>query len=254
MLLRSYTEFSSVLPVSCITMPREHDVNPGMVKLIAVIGNWGSGKTTLTRRLSEQYGFVPLMEQHQERPFQARFRSDLKKYSLANQMDYLLFRAEQELSLQGSDTIGIADGGLEQDFHVFTALFHRKGYLDEHEYRICERLYKALRQTLPLPDLLIRLSAPLDVLRRRRAARSRELDIVEGMTWAQSTRSSQRGWRAIRCPPSHLIPDKTIRITPSRSALCWANSTATWRIPDPANRSIAAHTPGNSPGTPRVCR
>jgi deoxyadenosine/deoxycytidine kinase len=93
-------------------------------------------------------------------------------------MDYLLFRAEQELSLRGSDKTGIADGGLEQDFHVFTALFHRKGYLGDQEYRLCERLYTALRQTLPPPDLLIRLSAPLDTLTRRRAARDRALDIV----------------------------------------------------------------------------
>ena len=159
-------------------MPWEHDANNDMGKLIAIIGNCGSGKTTLTMRLSEHYDFVPLMEQHRERPFQAQFQTDLQKYSLANQMDYLLFRAEQELSLQGSNQIGVADGGLEQDFHVFTALFHHKGYLDDQEYRLCERLYNALRQTLPPPDLLIRLCAPLNTLTRRRAARTRELDIV----------------------------------------------------------------------------
>ncbi len=149
-----------------------------MGKLIAVIGNCGSGKTALTRKLSEHYGLKSLLEQHQERPFQARFQDDLRKYALANQVDYLLFRAEQEQSLRGGETAGIADGGLEQDFHIFTRLFHLKGYLDDREYGLCERLYQALRRALPPPDLLIWLSAPLPVLIRRREIRTRALDIV----------------------------------------------------------------------------
>jgi len=149
-----------------------------MGKLIAVIGNSGSGKTTLTTKLSEHYGLVPLLEQHQERPFQAQFQSNLKSYALSNQIDYLLFRAEQELSLRERTQVGIADGGLEQDFHVFTRLFLLKGFLNDQEYRLCERMVRALRRTLPPPDLMIRLSAPLDVLIRRRAIRTRTLDIV----------------------------------------------------------------------------
>ena len=149
-----------------------------MARLIAVIGNCGSGKTALTKRLSEHYDLTPLLEQHQERPFQAMFQEDLKSYSLANQLDYLLYRAEQEIALRASEKTGIADGGLDQDFYVFTRLFHRKGYLDDSEYSLCERMVRAIRQMLPPPDLIVRLSAPLDVLVQRRAGRTRKLDIV----------------------------------------------------------------------------
>ena len=149
-----------------------------MGKLIAVIGNCGSGKSALTKRLSEHYNLTPLLEQHQERPFQAKFQDDLKSYSLVNQLDYLLFRAEQEIALRASDKAGIADGGLDQDYYVFTKLFHRKGYLDDSEYGLCERMVRAIRQVLPPPDLMIRLSAPLEILVERRAGRTRKLDIV----------------------------------------------------------------------------
>ncbi len=149
-----------------------------MSTLIAVIGNCGSGKTALTRRLSEHYGLVSLLEQHVERPFQARFQSELKTFALANQIDYLLFRAEQERSLRETGKAGIVDGGLDQDYYIFTRLFQRKGYLDDREYALCGRLYRTLRCTLPPPDLLIRLTAPLDVLVQRRAGRTRALDIV----------------------------------------------------------------------------
>jgi deoxyadenosine/deoxycytidine kinase len=151
-----------------------------MSTLITVIGNCGSGKTTLAKKLSEHYGFTPLLEQHAERPFQAKFQAELKTFALANQIDYLLYRAEQEFSLRESGKNGIADGGLDQDFYVFTRLFHRKGLLEDREYALCERLYHAMRQALPMPDLIIRLTAPLDVLIQRRAARTRALDIVTG--------------------------------------------------------------------------
>jgi deoxyadenosine/deoxycytidine kinase len=70
------------------------------------------------------------------------------------------------------------DGGLEQDFFVFTRLFYRRGYLTEAEYRLCEQLYRFIRQELPPPDLIIRLTAPLEVVAARYAWRSRSLEIA----------------------------------------------------------------------------
>lgn len=150
-----------------------------MGKLIAVIGNCGTGKTTLAQRLCERGHFLALLEQHKERPFQEQFSTDLKKYSLSNQIDYMLFRAEQELQARQKDLTGVQDGGLDQDFQVFTRLFRNKGFLEEDGYRLCERMYATLRQLLPLPDLFIKLSAPLDILVERREKRQRSLDIVE---------------------------------------------------------------------------
>jgi deoxyadenosine/deoxycytidine kinase len=150
-----------------------------MGKLIAIVGNCGTGKTTLTQRLCERGSFTALLEQHKERPFQEQFSSELKRFSLSNQMDYLLFRAEQEIHARQHDIIGVQDGGLDQDFHVFTRLFHNKGFLDKEEFQLCERLYATLRQLLPPPDLFIQLTASKSVLINRRATRKRTLDIVE---------------------------------------------------------------------------
>ena len=150
-----------------------------MGSLIAIVGNVGTGKTTLTQKLCESQGYTPFLEQHKERPFQKQFSSELRRFSLSNQMDYLLFRAEQEITIRQSNLISVQDGGLDQDFHVFTKLFHHKGYLDDEEFRLCERLYSALRQLLPGPDLFIKLSAPKSTLLMRRAKRKRDLDIAE---------------------------------------------------------------------------
>lgn len=147
-------------------------------KLISVVGNSGVGKTTLTKELCKQFPFTTALEQHKERPFQKQFSLDLQRYSLPNQIDYLLYRAEQEQSIRQSGMMGIQDGGLEEDFYVFTRLFYEKGYLKEQEYRLCERMYQLLRSLLPPPDLIIRLTAPLNVIAERYARRGRKLEIA----------------------------------------------------------------------------
>jgi deoxyadenosine/deoxycytidine kinase len=149
-----------------------------MVQLITVVGNSGVGKTTLTRALCEGGGFNPGLEQHLERPFQALFRNDHKTYALANQVDYLLLRAEQENHLRSGDRPGIQDGGLDMDFYIFTHLFMQKGYLTAEEYQLCGRLHAQMRLALPAPEIVLYLSAPLTIVSERFARRSRTLEIT----------------------------------------------------------------------------
>jgi deoxyadenosine/deoxycytidine kinase len=63
---------------------------------------------------------------------------------------------------------------LEQDFHIFTRHFYQKGFLQQAEYELCERLYSLCVPCCPA-DLILRLSAPIDVIARRYAARNRSL-------------------------------------------------------------------------------
>lgn len=150
-----------------------------MAKLITIVGNSGVGKTTLTQLLCSQGPFVTGLEQIVERPFQARFAQDLRRYALPNQVDYLLLRAEQEWAIRQQPQTGIQDGGLEVDYHLFTRRFHQRGYLSDDEYGLCARLYAFARLALPPPDLIIRLVAPLDVIAARYAARNRPLEIAQ---------------------------------------------------------------------------
>jgi deoxyadenosine/deoxycytidine kinase len=149
-----------------------------MGKLIAVVGNTGVGKTTLTKQLCHQGDFTPCLEEHIGRPFYSHFSVDHRGYALANQIDYLLFRAEQEIAIRASRQDGVQDGGLEMDFCVFTRLFHRRGFLNDDEYQLCERAYSLFRRVLPPPDVVIRLCAPLDVVATRFTYRNRELEIA----------------------------------------------------------------------------
>ena len=148
-----------------------------MGKLITVVGNSGVGKTTFIKRFCEAGTFTPILEVTHERPFLQKFRHDLKGFCLANQVDFLLYQAEMQLFIQENELVGVQDGGLGLSFHVFTKRFYQKGYLDDGEYKLCERLYSMLRRILPSPNLQIVLSAPRSVIAERMRRRGRLNDI-----------------------------------------------------------------------------
>ncbi|MGW8226261.1 MAG: deoxynucleoside kinase [Anaerolineales bacterium] len=177
-----------------------------MGKLVAVVGNTGVGKTTFIEAICRDSGFICAKESHESRPFQELFTQDHKKYALANQLDYLLSRADQEIEIRNSKITGIQDGGLEQDFHVFTKLFYQKEYLLRSEFEICKRLYTLLRTLLPLPDLYILLKAPYKVVAERFEQRNRRLSIaqVEDM---ESIEKLLNNWLASVPPQKLLIVD-----------------------------------------------
>ena len=143
-----------------------------MSKLITFVGVSGVGKTTLARALAATGDFATGFEQHDTRPFQHLCDAD-KGYTLHNQVDYFLLRAEQERALRADPRPALLDGGLDVDFHGFARLFHKRGYLSDDEYALCERLYTQLRLALPLPNLVVYLTASDEVIRQRLATRDR---------------------------------------------------------------------------------
>lgn len=152
-----------------------------MGKLISVVGNLGVGKTTLTKILCDQGGFIPYWEIPEERPFSRGLAEDPKRWALVNQMDFFLFRCRQELDARQSNQTAIMDGGLDQDFHVFTRHIYAKGYLNPDEYEMCERFYRRARALLPAPELFIRVVVDIPTLLSRRLARGRHT-VDQGFT------------------------------------------------------------------------
>jgi hypothetical protein len=73
----------------------------------------------------------------------------------------------------GVEAIGLMDSGLDLDFHGFTRLFHHRGLLSKAEFVLCWRLYSFLRETLPRPELIVRLCADEQTVANRLSSRDR---------------------------------------------------------------------------------
>lgn len=128
-------------------------------------------------------------EQHGERPFQQLCARRPHRYAFANQVDYLLFRAEQEADLRERFGHGLIDGGLDLDYYGFTRLFHHNGYLSDAQLDVLRRLYQHLRRLQPPPRTFVYLTAPLALAlerfdRRRRpfeVARRQDLPVLQSL-------------------------------------------------------------------------
>jgi deoxyadenosine/deoxycytidine kinase len=147
-----------------------------MGKLISVVGNLGAGKTTLTKLICEKGSFIPYWEKPEERLFHFDCARDFNRWALANQIDFFLFRCEQERIARQSRDIVVFDGGFDQDFHVFTRHIFNKGCLNPAEFDVCQRFYHFVRSFLPPPDILVRIMVDIPTLLTRRASRGRETD------------------------------------------------------------------------------
>jgi deoxyadenosine/deoxycytidine kinase len=146
--------------------------------MIAIVGNSGVGKTTLAARLADRLGLPLAAEQHAERPFQQLCAQQPHRFAFANQVDYLLFRAEQEAAARERFGHAVIDGGLDLDFHGFTRLFHHNGYLSDIDFDVLRRLYEHLRRLQPPPRVFVYLTAPMPLILERFDHRGRPAEVT----------------------------------------------------------------------------
>jgi len=143
-------------------MSHEH---PGY---IVVEGPIGVGKTSLARRLAASFETDLLLECAEENPFLERFYQDPRSGALPAQLFFLFQRARQMADMRQADMfqpVRVADFLMEKD-RLFAELT-----LDADELKLYEQVYNHLTVDAPVPDLVIYLQAPEDVLLKRIARR-----------------------------------------------------------------------------------
>jgi deoxyadenosine/deoxycytidine kinase len=148
-------------------------------RLIVVAGNIGAGKTSLTERLGERLGWQTAFESVADNPYLPDFYGNMRAWSFHLQVFFLGHRANQYLEMARSPQSAILDRSIYEDAHIFARALHHLGNLDERDYMAYRRVFDLLVSTLPPPNLLIYLKAPVPVLedRIRRRARSIESGI-----------------------------------------------------------------------------
>ena len=148
---------------------------------IAISGNIGSGKSTLTGMLSARYGLTPVYEAFEENPYLQDFYADMRRYSFHSQVFFLSKRLSQHLNLVNGAERVIQDRTIFEDANVFARNLYESGQMEERDWRTYGSLYGGILPALRTPDLLIHIGASLPVLRSRiqRRGRGYEQDIPD---------------------------------------------------------------------------
>ena len=137
-------------------------------RYVVVEGPIGVGKTSLARRLAASFGSDLVLEQGEENPFLERFYRNPRAAAFQTQLYFLFQRARQLQDLRQQDMfqrVRVADYLLDKD-RLFARLT-----LDDEEYGLYEQVYARLAIDAPVPDLVVYLQAPADVLLERIARR-----------------------------------------------------------------------------------
>ncbi len=140
---------------------------------IVVEGPVGVGKTTLAKRLAESFNTDLLLEGADENPFLNKFYENKKNVAFQTQLFFLFQRAQQMQDLRQADMfrpVHVADFIMEKD-RLFAELT-----LDDEEFKLYQQVYQHLTIDAPVPDLVIYLQAPVDVLLKRISHRGRDYE------------------------------------------------------------------------------
>jgi len=145
-------------------------------RFVAIAGNIGVGKSTLTARLAEKLGWQPFYEAVGENPYLADFYGDMRRWSFHSQIFFLSRRLRHHYQLLVSPESVIQDRTVYEDAEVFARNLYQQGNMDERDYGSYRELYEVMALFLPPPHLLVYLKASVPTLLERIAMRGREFE------------------------------------------------------------------------------
>jgi deoxyadenosine/deoxycytidine kinase len=145
-------------------------------KHIAVAGNIGAGKTTLTELLAKQYKWIPHFEDVEHNPYLNDFYEDMPRWSFQLQIYFLNSRLNQLVEIRnGTETI-IQDRTIYEDAYIFAPNLHEMGLMSKRDYDNYAGFFQTLKTMVQPPDLLIYLQASVPTLVGQIQARGREYE------------------------------------------------------------------------------
>ncbi|MDB5036660.1 MAG: Deoxyadenosine/deoxycytidine kinase [Bacteriovoracaceae bacterium] len=147
-----------------------------MPEFIAIAGNIGSGKSSLTTLLSQKFGWKPYYEIVETNPYLADFYKDMKRWSFHLQMFFLTKRFQHQQELIRSETTVLQDRTIYEDAEIFAKNLYLHGKMEERDYRTYAGHFNLMTSFLKVPDLLIYLKADVKTLMERIALRGRDYE------------------------------------------------------------------------------
>lgn len=145
---------------------------------VAVAGNIGTGKTTLTRMLSQRFRWTPHFEAVVDNPYLADFYRDMSRWSFPLQIFFLNTRFSAHQKITRETESAIQDRTIYEDANIFARNLFEQGSMERRDYENYLRLYRVMSEFLQPPDLILYLRKSLPRLKEQIALRGRDYEMA----------------------------------------------------------------------------
>ncbi len=143
---------------------------------VAIAGNIGSGKTTLTRLMAKHLGWKPHFEDVDNNPYLHSFYEDMQRWSFNLQVYFLNSRFRQVVEIRKSGQNIIQDRTIYEDAHIFAPNLHSMNLMSTRDFENYSALFELMSSFIDPPDLLIYLRASVSTLVEQIQSRGREYE------------------------------------------------------------------------------
>ena len=163
---------------------------------IAIAGNIGSGKTTLTKMLAKRYGWTPRFEPVDNNPYLSDFYADMKRWSFNLQVYFLNKRFKEVVEIsKSSDTI-IQDRTIFEDARIFAPNLHGQGMMSDRDFENYSDLFDLMMSLVKLPELMIYIRSSIPNLIAQIAKRGRDYEQSIRIDYLQGLNDRYEEWIA----------------------------------------------------------
>jgi deoxyadenosine/deoxycytidine kinase len=164
------------------------------LKHIAICGNIGSGKTTLTEKLSKHYRWKPLYEAVERNPYLRDFYKDMTRWAFHLQIYFLNSRFRQLNEIRVSDETMVQDRTIYEDAYIFAANLHKSGHITERDYENYLDIFNSMVSLVQPPDLLIYLRADIPKLVRQIEKRGYDYEFAIRLDYLKNLNGHYEEW------------------------------------------------------------
>ena len=161
---------------------------------IAIAGNIGSGKTTLTGLLAKHMNYETLYENTNNNPYLNSFYEDMRRWSFNLQIYFLHNRFKQVLEIQRAEKNVIQDRTLYEDAYIFAPNLHEMGLMNTRDFENYLSIFELLSSFIKYPDLLIYLRGSVPTLVKQIQKRGRDYENTIRLDYLSSLNQRYEDW------------------------------------------------------------
>lgn len=182
------------------------EVEPDDLKFIAVAGNIGAGKSSLTRLLAKHFGWEPFYESVEDNPYLSDFYEDMRRWSFNLQIYFLSSRFRHQKQMIEKEGRFVQDRTIYEDVEIFAKNLHEMGLMSDRDYKNYQALFDEMINYLREPSLLIYIRAQVPTLVKQIQQRGRDYENTIRIEYLERLNRLYEDWIQ-RYPHEKLIID-----------------------------------------------